>query len=233
MTAEDFEARYRADPDPWGYLASEYERAKYAATLAACGPGPFACALELGGSIGVFSAMLAPRCERLVTIDVSPTAVAQARSRLAGHAAVEPIVGAIPAAVPRLPFDLVVASEILYYLSDEDLAGDALAAASLHGRRRGRWSPFTGARRPRAPARRRAGTRRARERAMADPRPARRDRRLPARGVPPMSGAFGVARRRRRPGRAVGCPLLPRSRRPRARSRSSPTSTGCPTSDLP
>jgi SAM-dependent methyltransferase len=66
--------------------------------------------------------MLAPRCERLVTVDVSPTAVAQARSRLAGHAAVDPIVGAIPAAVPPLPFDLVVASEILYYLSDEDLA---------------------------------------------------------------------------------------------------------------
>jgi SAM-dependent methyltransferase len=122
MTAEDFEARYRADPDPWGYLASEYERAKYAATLAACGPGPFACALELGGSIGVFSAMLAPRCDRLVTVDVSPTAVADARSRLAEHAAAQPIVGAIPAAVPLLPFDLVVASEILYYLSDEDLA---------------------------------------------------------------------------------------------------------------
>jgi cyclopropane fatty-acyl-phospholipid synthase-like methyltransferase len=123
MTAEDFEARYRADPDPWGYLASEYERDKYAATLAACGPGPFSCALELGGSIGVFSAMLAPRCERLVTVDVSPTAVASARSRLAEHPAVDPIVGAIPAAVPQLPFDLVVASEILYYLSDEELAG--------------------------------------------------------------------------------------------------------------
>jgi SAM-dependent methyltransferase len=123
MTAEDFEARYRSDPDPWRYLVSEYERRKYAATLAACGPGPFACALELGGSIGVFSAMLAPRCERLVTVDVSPTAVAQARPRLAEHAAADPIVGAIPAAVPRLPFDLVVASEILYYLSDDELAG--------------------------------------------------------------------------------------------------------------
>src|SRR6201985_1449966 len=123
MTAEDFEARYRADPDPWGYLASDYERAKYAATLAACGPGPFACALELGGSIGVFSAMLAPSCRRLVTVDVSPTAVARARSLLAEHPTADPIVGPIPAAVPRLAFDLVVASEILYYLSDEELAG--------------------------------------------------------------------------------------------------------------
>ena len=123
MTAEDFEARYRADPDPWGYVASEYERRKYAATLDACGPGPFSCALELGGSIGVFSTMLAPRCERLVSVDVSPTAVGHARARLAEHPNVKTIVGAIPAAVPQLPFDLVVASEILYYLSDDELAG--------------------------------------------------------------------------------------------------------------
>ena len=123
MTAEDFEARYRAEQDPWGYLASEYERRKYAATLAACGPGPFACALELGASIGVFSAMLASKCDRLVTVDVSPTAVARARSRLANQPAVEPLLGAIPAAVPRLEFDLVVASEILYYLTDDELAG--------------------------------------------------------------------------------------------------------------
>ena len=28
----DREARYRADPDPWGYTSSDYERRKYAAT---------------------------------------------------------------------------------------------------------------------------------------------------------------------------------------------------------
>jgi cyclopropane fatty-acyl-phospholipid synthase-like methyltransferase len=121
MSAADFEQRYRSDPDPWGYLDSDYERRKYAATLAACGGGPFACALELAGSIGVFSAMLAPRCEHLITVDVSPTAVAAARERLAAHPQVQPILGAIPAAIPERPFDLVVASEILYYLSDDEL----------------------------------------------------------------------------------------------------------------
>ena len=70
----DFEARYRAERDPWGYETSAYERDKYAATLAACGPGPFARGLELGGSIGVFSALLASRCERLDTIDGAPSA---------------------------------------------------------------------------------------------------------------------------------------------------------------
>lgn len=122
MSATDFDALYRADPDPWGYVASSYEQRKYAATLAACGPGPFSCALELGGSIGVFSALLAPRCERLITVDASPTAVSLTIPRLAADPQVQAIVGPIPAAVPDEPFDLVVASEILYYLTDDELA---------------------------------------------------------------------------------------------------------------
>jgi SAM-dependent methyltransferase len=119
----DFEARYREEPDPWGYEHSEYERAKYAATLDACGQGPFARALELGGSIGVFSALLAPRCERLDTLDAAPTAVALARERLRAHPAAHAQLGSIPEDVPAGPFDLVVASEILYYLDAERLAG--------------------------------------------------------------------------------------------------------------
>jgi SAM-dependent methyltransferase len=122
MTAKDFEARYRADPDPWDYTRSEYERGKYAETLEACGPGPFRCAIELGSSIGVFSEMLAPRCERLVTIDAAPTAVLSARRRLAErYSQVKLIIGQIPDAIPASNFDLVVASEILYYLPPREL----------------------------------------------------------------------------------------------------------------
>lgn len=121
MSLADFEALYRANPDPWGYTTSDYERRKYEATLAACGEGPFADALELGGSIGVFSELLAPRCERLTTIDAAPTAVALARRRLAGLPHVELILGEIPDAVPVLRFDLVVASEVLYYLTASEL----------------------------------------------------------------------------------------------------------------
>jgi cyclopropane fatty-acyl-phospholipid synthase-like methyltransferase len=121
MTLADFEARYRRHPDPWAYTSSAYERDKYAATLEACGEGPFTAALELGGSIGVFSALLAPRCRSLVTIDASVTAVTAARRRLAGGQAVATIVGTIPRDVPRREYDLVVASEILYYLTAAQL----------------------------------------------------------------------------------------------------------------
>ena len=82
MKQAEFEHRYEQDADPWGYRSSPYERLKYAATLEACGPGPFRAALELGGSIGDFSALLAPRCRALTTIDFSPTAVDAARREL-------------------------------------------------------------------------------------------------------------------------------------------------------
>jgi cyclopropane fatty-acyl-phospholipid synthase-like methyltransferase len=121
MSLAEFEERYRSDPDPWGYTTSDYERRKYAATLAACGEGPFGHALELGSSIGVFSELLAPRCERLTTIDAAPTAVGAARRRLATAGHVRVIHGRIPDAIPDGPFDLVVASEILYYLSVAEL----------------------------------------------------------------------------------------------------------------
>ncbi|HEY6397915.1 MAG TPA: SAM-dependent methyltransferase [Solirubrobacteraceae bacterium] len=121
MSLADFEARYRADADPWGYKTSAYERTKYRATLEACGLGPFTNALELGASIGVFSTLVAPRCGRLTTIDAAPTAVRDARRRLAGLHHVHVIEGTIPEAIPDGPYNLVIASEILYYLTAKEL----------------------------------------------------------------------------------------------------------------
>ena len=137
MSAYDFEARYRADPDPWGYRSSPYERIKYAATLEACGTGPFTCALELGGSIGVFSARLAPRCDALLTIDFSPSAVRAAQAELAPYPHARAILGRIPEDLPSGCFDLVVASEVLYYLDEQTLVA-TLAAIERRLRREAR-----------------------------------------------------------------------------------------------
>jgi predicted TPR repeat methyltransferase len=115
--ASAFDQRYAGDADPWGYEHSDYEQAKYAATLTACGEGPFRSALELGASIGVFSAQLAPRCEQLITVDFSAVAVQQARVRLAHQPHVDVRVGEIPADLQDGSHDLIVASEILYYLA--------------------------------------------------------------------------------------------------------------------
>jgi SAM-dependent methyltransferase len=155
MTPEDFEQRYRDEGDPWSYEESPYEQAKYQATLEACGPGPFHSALELGGSIGVFTELLAPRCEHLTTIDVARTAAEMARRRVADLSGVEVLRGAIPADIPDREYDLVVASEILYYLEEGDfertlavlrarlIPGGRLVA--VHWRPPGSERPFTGA----------------------------------------------------------------------------------------
>jgi len=133
MTAA-FEERYREDPDPWRTATDPYESEKRARTLEACGPGPFASACDLGAGTGVLAAELAPRCERLLALDGAPTAVAEAARRLRPFPHAEARTAALPAGLPAGPFDLVVASEILYYLDDDAfhttlgwLAGAALA----------------------------------------------------------------------------------------------------------
>jgi SAM-dependent methyltransferase len=139
MSSAAFEARYRAEADPWSYADSDYERAKYAATLRACGRGPFRRALELGSSIGVFTALLAPRCEHLVAVEQSPTAIDRARERLAGRERgdVELVLGPLPEAIPCGDHDLVVASEVLYYLTSDELTRTlaALERGMEHGAR--------------------------------------------------------------------------------------------------
>jgi SAM-dependent methyltransferase len=110
-----FEARYRQDADPWGFATSAYEQGKYEATIGALAGRRFPRGLELGCSIGVLTQRLAASCDTLVAIDASPTAVAAARRRTVGAGHVDARVAVLPEALPDGPWDLVVASEVLYY----------------------------------------------------------------------------------------------------------------------
>jgi SAM-dependent methyltransferase len=115
---EHFERLARACEDPWEYATSAYEQAKYRRTLAHL-PDRIDSALELGCSVGVFSAMLAPRCGHLLAVDFSPTSLEHARKRVAGHANVELRRALLPEETPAGPFSAIVCSEILYYWSPE------------------------------------------------------------------------------------------------------------------
>ncbi len=117
-----FESLYASDPDPWGFETSDYERAKYARTLDALGPGPFASGLEIGCSIGVFTSLLATRCKSLLAVDISRLAVERARLRLGDRDNVQLEVRSLPEEMPAGSFDVVVCSEILYYWDRELLA---------------------------------------------------------------------------------------------------------------
>ena len=78
-----FENLYAQFADPWGFETSEYERRKYERTLRVLGERRFHRGFEAGSSIGVFTAMLAARCEELLAVDTSERAVEIARRRLA------------------------------------------------------------------------------------------------------------------------------------------------------
>jgi predicted TPR repeat methyltransferase len=118
---EYFEGLYAESNDPWNFETSEYERNKYRRTLEVLGERRFERALEAGASIGVFTEMLAGRCEELLAVDVSERAVAAARERLSGRERVILERRTLPEEMPGGPFDLIVASEILYYYTTEEM----------------------------------------------------------------------------------------------------------------
>lgn len=116
LPAEHFEGLYAASDDPWNYVGDWYEQRKHLLTLACLPKERYRRAFEPGCSIGVLTAGLAPRCERLVAADMSPTAVHRARQRTVGLANVDVLQLRVPDDWPEPSFDLVVLSELGYYL---------------------------------------------------------------------------------------------------------------------
>jgi predicted TPR repeat methyltransferase len=116
-----FEEIYRENPDPWQFETSEYEAKKYAATIAALPKSRYRSAFEIGGSIGVLTQQLAPRCESLLSIDVSQAAQAKAIQRCQHLPQVCFEIMQIPQQFPDRLFDFILISEVGYYLSSQDL----------------------------------------------------------------------------------------------------------------
>lgn len=107
--------------DPFGFDRNPEEQLKFHRTLEVCGEGPLGRVLELGCAVGSFTEVLAPRASDVLALDVSQAAVDQVASRLQDHANVRAKAMAIPEEFPEETFDLVVASDVLYYLSVEEL----------------------------------------------------------------------------------------------------------------
>ncbi len=117
-----FRDAYRGDADPWRLATRWYERRKYALTLAALTRPRYRSAFEPGCSVGVLTEQLADRCDRLLAWDLDPTARAQARARVADRPTAAVACGRVPGDWPAARFDLVVLSEVGYYLDPPDLA---------------------------------------------------------------------------------------------------------------
>ncbi|PDT32146.1 glycosyl transferase family 2 [Rhizobium sp. L9] len=105
--------------DPWDYR-NNYETVKYFQTLSLLDDRRFSNGLELACAEGTFTRMLAPRLDNLLATDISASAVARAAS-LQDHDS--------PVAYRQLdllrdelggPYDLIVCSEVLYYLENRE-----------------------------------------------------------------------------------------------------------------
>lgn len=103
--------------EPWGADTRWYEERKRALTLAMLPRRRVDRALDVGCSTGVTARALAGRCRELLAVDASPAAVGSARRRLADldHVTVER--RDLPGDWPGGVFDLVVVSEVGYFLS--------------------------------------------------------------------------------------------------------------------
>ena len=130
-----FSRIYQRRKDPWGFETSAYESEKYNLTLDSLPLPRYQSAIEVGCSIGVLTACLAPRSERLLGIDVSEIALEQARQRCAHMPHVHFEKMHFPSQAPDDCFDLIIVSEVAYYWQRADLAlaADELAARHLPG----------------------------------------------------------------------------------------------------
>ncbi|MGJ7439879.1 class I SAM-dependent DNA methyltransferase [Aquipuribacter sp. MA13-6] len=125
LPPEYFADRWTQDDDPWRIADRWYERRKRDLVMAALPRERFGRGLELGCAAGHLTERLAARCEQLLACDGDPRAVALAGERLSAS----PQAGAVtlqqrwvPGQWPDGTFDLIVVSEVGYYLGADDLA---------------------------------------------------------------------------------------------------------------
>ena len=116
-----FDALYRGNPDPWAFRSSAYEDAKYEATLAALPRSHYRIGIEVGCSIGELTSRLAPRCDFVLGIDVSAVAIDEAKRHHGDRPDLAFIVAEVPAFWPGLRADLIVLSELLYFLTAAEI----------------------------------------------------------------------------------------------------------------
>jgi SAM-dependent methyltransferase len=120
-----FDRMYAGAEDPWELSTRWYEQRKYGVTLALLPRRRYRHAFEPGCSIGILTELLALRCDQVTAVDVADVAVrtTDVRLRAAGlRGQVTLARASLDDAWPPGPFDLLVLSEVAYYLEADALA---------------------------------------------------------------------------------------------------------------
>ncbi|WP_062112832.1 PIG-L family deacetylase [Aureimonas sp. AU40] len=132
---EHFAALYDGDRDPWGARDSAYELEKREALLRFLGEEGGDSAIEFGCGEGHVAGALASRFRTVAGFDLDPGIVARATAHHGAPGRVTFQVGRMPEAFPDLRFDLLVLSEMLYFLTEAEI--EALMARACHHARPG------------------------------------------------------------------------------------------------
>lgn len=123
-----FRRRYDGNADPWGFDHRWYERRKFALTVASLPRPHYERGYEPGCANGALTELLAPRCDELIADELMPEAAARATERLRSTEHVTVRCATFPSGWPTGSGDLVVLSEVAYYLT---AAGRRLAERRL------------------------------------------------------------------------------------------------------
>ena len=134
MTSADLthlKGLYATTDDPWNFRADPYETERLGAIARVLPRQRYAAALELGCGNGELARRVAARCDHYTGLDAVPAALDAARAAVPEGRFVE---GFLPCALPPAPgtagYDLVLLSEVLYFL---DTGGVAEMATRIDG----------------------------------------------------------------------------------------------------
>lgn len=116
-----FDDVYASAPDPWRLAERWYEERKYSITMAMLPDRRYRHAFEPGCSVGVLTEKLIARCDRVTSCDVAQAALDATQERLGDRQGLTLRRMSLDAEWPAGDVDLVVISELAYYLHRETL----------------------------------------------------------------------------------------------------------------
>ena len=116
-----FDEIFRDNPDPWDYTTKFYEITKFRATIQALPKVQFKNAFEIACAIGVITENLAPKCDRLLSVDCSELGLVEARKRCSHLPQVRFEQMQLPQQFPTEKFDLILFSEVGFFFTMPDL----------------------------------------------------------------------------------------------------------------
>jgi SAM-dependent methyltransferase len=112
-----FEEKFGTDPDPWNTWSAHYEAVKRDALAHMIGPGRYGRALELAAGNGSNTLMVASKALRLTVTEGTSAGAHLVEKAVRGRARVRVVRHDLAERLPGHAFDLIVISEVLYYLA--------------------------------------------------------------------------------------------------------------------